>query len=74
VRIELGAPIVVVDLGLGASHDLYHLPSPDGGAADGLAARTLCGLRGPVFLFTDLIRRRRACAVCRAKAPRRIAA
>lgn len=62
MRVELGAPVVFV----AAVDALWHVPESLGWDDP----RTLCGLEGDVFAFSSVARRRRACGVCRARAPR----
>lgn len=62
MRIEEGAEVVFV----AGVTELWHLPVKNGDSFD---RRTLCGLRGPVWVFGPLARQRRCCGVCCDRAP-----
>jgi hypothetical protein len=68
VRLELGAEVVLVD----GVDVLYHLPARQ--KIRDFTMPTLCGLAGTTFRYAGIVRERRACAICRSKAPREIRA
>jgi len=64
VRVELGAYVLLAE----AAQGLWHVPRPH--FKPGASARTsLCGLEGELFAYRGVVRRRRACAICRLRAP-----
>lgn len=84
MRVELGAPVIVVQLPGGLGEGLYHLPAPHREVAAPHATTrrrmlvdetcpdewpTVCGLDGIVYGYDGVIRRRRMCGVCLRHAP-----
>lgn len=59
MRVELGAPVVLVDV----APTLWHIPTPED------HERTLCGLAGDVFAYRGPVRARCLCKVCARRAP-----
>lgn len=70
MRIEIGAPVVVVP----AWGKLWHLPVEEGLAqavwGRPVAAHpTVCGLEGGIYAYRSIVRGLRFCAVCREGSP-----
>jgi hypothetical protein len=62
MRVEIGAPVVLVD----GVDRLWHLPGPE--PAEHWQPRpTLCGLAGDEFAYRSVVRDRKLCSVCRAR-------
>jgi hypothetical protein len=63
LRVADGSEIVLVE----AVVALWHLPARGTASLD---RKTLCGLRGPVFIYGPITRERRCCSVCADRAPK----